>query len=125
MQTMQPFLRLCTGADWHHRHLVSERKYPKIYSVYFTGSSSLDYSAVRHSLLHYLLLPLVPAVPLVPVALLLPVVPLVPLVLSSITSTSSTISTSSTTSTSSTVSNSSTTYINIIIIVPEIQYIFI
>jgi len=25
-------LRLCTGVDWHHRHLVSERKYPEIYS---------------------------------------------------------------------------------------------
>jgi len=50
------FLRLCTGVDWHHRHLISERKYPEIYNVYFTGSYSLDYSAVRHSSLHYLLL---------------------------------------------------------------------
>jgi len=37
----------------------------------------------------------------------------------------STISTSSTSSTSSTTSTSSTAYINIIIIVPEIQYVFI
>jgi len=49
-------LRLCTGVDWRHRHLVSEHKYPKIYSYYFTGSYSLDYSAVRYSPLHYLLL---------------------------------------------------------------------
>jgi len=49
-------LRLCTGVDWRHRHLVSERKYPEIYSNYFTGSYSLDYSAVRYSPLHYLLL---------------------------------------------------------------------
>jgi len=49
-------LRLCKGVDWHHRHLVSERKYPEIYSYYFMGSYSLDYSAVRHSPLHYLLL---------------------------------------------------------------------
>ena len=59
MQTMWLFLRLSTGVHWHHRHLVSERKYPEIYSVYFTGSYSLDYSAVRHSLLHYLLLVLI------------------------------------------------------------------
>jgi len=51
-------LRLCTGVDWRHRHLVSERKYPEIYSNYFTGSYSLDYSAVRYSPLHYLLLPI-------------------------------------------------------------------
>ena len=56
MRTIQPFLRLSTGVDWRHRHLFSERKYPEIYSVYFTGSYSLDYSAVRHSPLHYLLL---------------------------------------------------------------------
>jgi len=49
-------LRLCKGVDWHHRHLVSERKYPKMYNYYFTGSYSLDYSVVRHSPLHYLLL---------------------------------------------------------------------
>jgi len=49
-------LRLCTGVDWRHRHLVSERKYPEIYSYYFTGSYSLDYSTVRYSPLHYLLL---------------------------------------------------------------------
>ena len=49
-------LRLCTGVDWRHRHLVSEHKYPEIYSNYFTGSYSLDYSAVRYSPLHYLLL---------------------------------------------------------------------
>jgi len=49
-------LRLCTGVDWRHRHLVSEHKYPEIYSYYFMGSYSLDYSAVRHSPLHYLLL---------------------------------------------------------------------
>jgi len=49
-------LRLCKGVDWRHRHLVSEHKYPEIYSYYFTGSYSLDYSTVRHSPLHYLLL---------------------------------------------------------------------
>jgi len=49
-------LRLCTGVDWHHRHLVSKRKYPEIYSYYFTGSYSLDYSTVRYSPLHYLIL---------------------------------------------------------------------
>jgi len=49
-------LRLCTGVDLRHRHLVSERKYPKIYSNYFTGSYLLDYRAVRYSPLHYLLL---------------------------------------------------------------------
>jgi len=49
-------LRLCTGVDWHHQHLVSEHKYPEIYSYYFTGSYSLDYSTVRYSPLHYLLL---------------------------------------------------------------------
>ena len=42
--------------ELHHRHLVSKRKFPEIYSVYFTGSYSLDYSAVRYSLLYYLLL---------------------------------------------------------------------
>ena len=56
MQTMQPFLVFSTGVDWRHRHLVSKRKSPEIYSVYFTGSYSLDYSTVRHSPLHYLLL---------------------------------------------------------------------
>jgi len=49
-------LRLSTGVDWRHRHLVSECKYPEIYSNYFMGSYSLDYSGVRHSPLHYLLL---------------------------------------------------------------------
>ena len=56
MRTMRPFLRFSTGVDWRHRHLVSERKFPEIYGVYFMGSYSLDYSAVRHSLLYYLLL---------------------------------------------------------------------
>ena len=55
MWTMRPFLRLSKGVDWQYRHLVSERKYPEIYSVYM-GSYSLDYSAVRHCPLHYLLL---------------------------------------------------------------------
>ena len=50
---MWPFLRLSTGVDWCHRHLVSKYKYPEIYSVYFTGPYSLDYSTVRHSPLHY------------------------------------------------------------------------
>ena len=52
MRTMRPFLRFSTGVDWHHRHLVNERKFPEIYTVYFTGSYSLKYSA----LLYYLLL---------------------------------------------------------------------
>ena len=56
MRTMRPFMRFSTGVDWRHRHLVSEHKFPEIYGVYFTGSYSLDYSAVRHSLHYYLLL---------------------------------------------------------------------
>ena len=56
MQTKRPFMRFSTGVDWRHLHLVSERKFPEIYGVYFTGSYSQDYSAVRHSLFYYLLL---------------------------------------------------------------------